>query len=514
MADKTQQYQRYKKAIARIYSSDGAIVGSGFLVSNSHILTCAHVVADALGIEHTTQDFPQDFVEIDFPFSDNKKGQKIKAKVVFWKPISSLNGWNQGDDIAGLKLERDLAKEISPGLVLGDYSWTSFKVFGVPNGNDSGVWTKGELRDEVENGQVQVNVLEQSDYYVESGFSGAPVWVESLNGVVGIIVAAEPSENEKRKQVKAAFMIPTKVLIEFWSYLKNCITPTSKSKIELSKPSQLPKKAQPSFNQRVATHFLNSLNYETQKQDFIEAIKRDKQGVFLIQAKNRTIQNWLVWRLTKCIPDFQRIPNFQQTKPFTIWINHQLKTNFNLFWQQFGELGNNREAVVQGLANLCQQRSVVIVLYGFSSLDKEKVSQLYNFWLDLVNKFRSISEKKHCRSRLILLLVEKNNSTVLDKLHQFNFIQASAINQTTFETNFSVKLKPLNKILRCDVKTWLDQNDEVYEVVKLNQTYDVESIYSSISDWDEEPEEMLDEICKSVFNIKPGMPAIDNFWKF
>ncbi|NJR18288.1 MAG: trypsin-like peptidase domain-containing protein [Calothrix sp. CSU_2_0] len=41
--------KQYKKAIARIYRSDGVIVGSGFLVFEHYILTCAHVVADALG---------------------------------------------------------------------------------------------------------------------------------------------------------------------------------------------------------------------------------------------------------------------------------------------------------------------------------------------------------------------------------------------------------------------------------------------------------------------------------
>ena len=64
-------------------------------------------------------------------------------------------------------------------------------------------------------------VTEQSDYRVEGGFSGAPVWIDTLNGVGGIVVAAEDSDSEKRKHVKAAFMIPGEVFRESsWDDLK------------------------------------------------------------------------------------------------------------------------------------------------------------------------------------------------------------------------------------------------------------------------------------------------------
>ena len=57
MSGENQEYKRYKKAIARIYRSwDGAIVGSGFLVCARHILTCANVVDDELGIARNSQE--------------------------------------------------------------------------------------------------------------------------------------------------------------------------------------------------------------------------------------------------------------------------------------------------------------------------------------------------------------------------------------------------------------------------------------------------------------------------
>ena len=93
MTGEVEQYQRYKAAIARIYRSwDGAVVGSGFLVFNGHVLTCAHVVADALGIPRNFQHCPEDLIELDFPFPVGEKKQKFKAKAKVNSMIFSPDG--------------------------------------------------------------------------------------------------------------------------------------------------------------------------------------------------------------------------------------------------------------------------------------------------------------------------------------------------------------------------------------------------------------------------------------
>jgi len=375
-----EKYEQYKKAIARIYRSDGAVVGSGFLVFDHHILTCAHVVADALGIERTTQDCPEGLVELDFPLTaSNGQKRKIKAEIVFWKPISPSGTWVCGDDIAGLKLKEDLTEEVSSiGLVLGTYSWNKFKVLGFPVAYDNGVWTTGELRDELGNGQVQMVVLEQSDYYVEGGFSGAPIWVDTLKGVGGIMVAAEPADSGKRKKVKASFMIPVKVLSEFWCDLKPCILETNRSPLKVLVSSQ-PSIAQPSGNQKAA-ELLYLLDYSTQEQEFKNAIAHSKEGVFLVRTKEERIQRWLVRRLAGCVLDFE------QAKKISIRIrSHPMRSDFDAFWQDFKqELGDNlnREMVIQGLANLCKQRSVIIVVYDISFLDgKKSVTSMLFGWI-------------------------------------------------------------------------------------------------------------------------------------
>lgn len=196
--------QAFKAAIARIYHANGAVVGAGFLVTNRRLFTCAHVVEAALGM--TIQDAPTDLIYLDFPLI--LPGQKIKAKVIYWSAQDSL-------DIAGLELESQPPDACHPvRLVCGDNLWNHpFQIFGFPSQRDFGVWAAGILQDRLANGWVQMEGIKVQGYPVQSGFSGAPVWDESLNGVVGMAVAAE----KKQEEAKAAFMIPNSILGSAWA---------------------------------------------------------------------------------------------------------------------------------------------------------------------------------------------------------------------------------------------------------------------------------------------------------
>lgn len=41
--------KRFEGSIVRIQTEKGVVVGAGFLVSENHVVTCAHVVEQALG---------------------------------------------------------------------------------------------------------------------------------------------------------------------------------------------------------------------------------------------------------------------------------------------------------------------------------------------------------------------------------------------------------------------------------------------------------------------------------
>ena len=53
-------------SLVRIRTVDGRVVGVGFLVGERQILTCAHVVSQALGLTHHPVDSPQEAVTLDF----------------------------------------------------------------------------------------------------------------------------------------------------------------------------------------------------------------------------------------------------------------------------------------------------------------------------------------------------------------------------------------------------------------------------------------------------------------
>ncbi|AOY79842.1 serine protease [Moorena producens JHB] len=208
----TNSFEGFKTSIVRIYHSNGAVVGAGFLVSNGYLLTCAHVITEALGILQTTQDAPSEPINLDFPLI--APGQKLTASVVFWKPVSETEVI---EDIAGLRLNSKLPDSAQPvQLVTAEDLWNhSIRVFGFPKGHDHGVWASGVLRDKNAKGWLQIEDIKEPGYQIERGFSGAPVWDGQLAGVVGMAVAAERG----RKNVKAGFLVPTQVLNQFWSEL-------------------------------------------------------------------------------------------------------------------------------------------------------------------------------------------------------------------------------------------------------------------------------------------------------
>ena len=82
----TDYFKAFKASISRIYHGNGAVVGAGFLVSNEYVLTCAHVITQALGIPQNTQEMPTGSIDLDFPLI--APGEKLTSQVVFWKPVS------------------------------------------------------------------------------------------------------------------------------------------------------------------------------------------------------------------------------------------------------------------------------------------------------------------------------------------------------------------------------------------------------------------------------------------
>ncbi len=213
-------------SIVRILNQGNATVGAGFLVAEKHVLTCAHVVSQALGLSHDEQSPLKSEVRVNFPLVAPE--HDFAARIVRWQPES---------DVAGLELGDTPPVAARPArLVKAQDLWHhNFRAFGFPTGYDDGVWAVGVLRGQQAAGWIQIEDVKEPGYWVQPGFSGTPVWDEQLNGVVGMTVAADTSH-----QVKAAFMIPTDLLVKAWPLLAETIVDVTEPRPPQVTPSSHP----------------------------------------------------------------------------------------------------------------------------------------------------------------------------------------------------------------------------------------------------------------------------------
>jgi WD40 repeat protein len=194
------------RALARVRSSAGDLVGSGFLVDSGHVVTCTHVVMHALGRRDDTGIAAGDVVTVDFPLV--AQPVVMSAEVVVAHPIEH----DGGGDVAVLALADPAPASLEPArLVIAEEFWGHpFRAYGFPRRIDDGVWISGTLRAPQGTGWVQMEGG-VSGYAVEPGFSGGAVWDEELAGVVGMTVAADT-----RSDLRVAFLIPTTALLAAW----------------------------------------------------------------------------------------------------------------------------------------------------------------------------------------------------------------------------------------------------------------------------------------------------------
>lgn len=222
-----------KHSLIRIFANDGSIAGVGFLVSDRHALSCAHVVAAAIpSCECTSQVVPIEKVKIDFPFS--APGKYLWLTVTHWLPVKNKDGQPSGDeDIAILRINDDdsINDECQSVdlLPIDDYNRISFESYGFPKDNSKnqltkGIQARGETFGDITEGcvAIQNTNINSKGYFVEPGFSGAPI----LNNktVIGMVVRADIAHS-------TAYMLPSNILIKACFEHISRLTPESSKEL-------------------------------------------------------------------------------------------------------------------------------------------------------------------------------------------------------------------------------------------------------------------------------------------
>jgi tetratricopeptide (TPR) repeat protein len=209
--------EQLQASIVRIFSPNGSVWGAGFLVSERHVVTCAHVVAQALGISPEEEAAPTASVPFDFPLL--RPEVKFTGSVIFWRPIKSdpAASTETSEDIAVLEFNAPLPSGCRPAqLVSSNDFWNhDFRAFGFPSGHDNGIWADGKLKAAQAGGWIQIEDVGTTGQAVVPGFSGGPVWDEQLKGIAGMVVVAD-----RRAEARVAFIIPIPILAQAWPPLK------------------------------------------------------------------------------------------------------------------------------------------------------------------------------------------------------------------------------------------------------------------------------------------------------
>jgi trypsin-like peptidase len=157
--------------------------GAGLLCTDSHVVTCAHVIAP----KGTA---PAGSMFVVFQFAGQH--EPIPATVIDdgWHPEAP----DGSGDIAVLALDHMPPLEAEPApLCNAKRVWEHrFRAYGYPKGHErDGVWSHGMMVGHAGPEWLQLEANSSHGHRLQKGFSGAPIWDNHLKAVVGIVVASD-----------------------------------------------------------------------------------------------------------------------------------------------------------------------------------------------------------------------------------------------------------------------------------------------------------------------------------
>ncbi|MFE4368407.1 trypsin-like peptidase domain-containing protein [Streptomyces sp. NPDC056835] len=201
-------------AVVRVKGPGGELAGAGFLVAPELVLTCAHVVNDALARPREDEVAAGTEVFVDLPFAEGGGAAEVER----WVPVRA----DQTGDIAVLRLRAAIPGARPLNMADTERVWGhDVRVPGFPRRSPGGVWHYGRLRGGTAEGWVQLSQADPHGVPVEEGFSGSPVWDEQLRAVAGMVVVIQPGG------VRQSFLIPTRTLVAELPELAPVVRPAS-----------------------------------------------------------------------------------------------------------------------------------------------------------------------------------------------------------------------------------------------------------------------------------------------
>ncbi|MFC9679322.1 trypsin-like peptidase domain-containing protein [Streptomyces sp. NPDC056948] len=202
-------------ATVQVSGTDGHIGGLGVLIAPTLVLTCAHVVLDALGLPVARGERPDGPVGVRLAL---REGGTTDAVVRDWVPVRT----NGTGDVAVLSLARPL-EAARPVLMVAPRDVWDHKaiVFGLPRDDTGGGWHTARLRARTGTGRLQMSPQDGQSDPIQPGFSGSAVWDDDLGAVVGIVASISPAHRGQ------SFCIPTRTVLDELPGLAELLAPSS-----------------------------------------------------------------------------------------------------------------------------------------------------------------------------------------------------------------------------------------------------------------------------------------------
>jgi len=194
-------------------------VGVGFVLDDRHVMTCAHVVADALGQREALRDnktAPPQEVRIDLPGVSPRNFLRAKVLPGKWFPErrhTAATADDPVDDIAVLALEPSDRLPTGTQAVVtasGCDNGERFAAYAVSMELPDGRAVAGLLREQLTPSRLQIQ-SESVEEAVRPGCSGAAAWNLKRGGISGMVV--------EMQQERSGLIIPVGILTRVWPSL-------------------------------------------------------------------------------------------------------------------------------------------------------------------------------------------------------------------------------------------------------------------------------------------------------
>jgi hypothetical protein len=207
--------ERAFTCIAQI-AGNGGVKGAGFLVPGGYVITCAHVVNQALGRRNESAERPNatEQTRVAFPWSND--GQRVHdGYVAAWFPLPATRIAGEGRiDIAVLKLDPPPPADLHPAWLqeLDHVDSQRVRTAGFPTGYALGRHAQGRLEGTDAGGWLQA-ISSLGEMTFLPGHSGAPVFLDGSGTVIAMVAMTD----ESRRDV--ALLIPTALMRRAWPTL-------------------------------------------------------------------------------------------------------------------------------------------------------------------------------------------------------------------------------------------------------------------------------------------------------